>query len=65
MLAPGIAAQWDRFGPPRPLRRLLRRFAHFDYDAELAHAVAHAEDLPMVELVPATSLPPPVPRARP
>ena len=23
MLAPGIAEQWDRFGPPRPLRWLL------------------------------------------
>jgi deazaflavin-dependent oxidoreductase (nitroreductase family) len=56
MLAPGNAARWDRFGPPRSLRWLLRRFAHFDYDAELAHA----EDLPTVELVTSgsTSLPP-------
>ncbi len=61
MLAPGIAAQWDRFGPPRPLRLLLRRFTHFDYDAELAYALAHAEDLPMVELVPFSSPPPPSP----
>jgi hypothetical protein len=50
MLAPGIAEQWDRFGPPRPLRWLLRRWLHFDYDTELAYALAHAEDLPMVEL---------------
>ena len=57
-LAPGISAQWDRFGPPRPVRWLLRRFLGFDYDAELAYALAHAEDLPMVELVP--SDPPPV-----
>ena len=63
-LAPGIAEQWDRFGPPRVLRRLLRPFAHFDYDAELAYAAAHAEDLPMVELVPANA-PPPDPSARP
>jgi deazaflavin-dependent oxidoreductase (nitroreductase family) len=54
-LAPGIAAQWDRFGPPRPLRWALRRWLGFDYDAELAHALAHAEDLPMVELVPSGS----------
>jgi deazaflavin-dependent oxidoreductase (nitroreductase family) len=52
MLAPGIAAQWDHFGPPRAMRWMLRRFAHFDYDAELAYALAHAEDLPMVELAP-------------
>lgn len=55
MLAPGIAAQWDRFGPPPPLRWLLRRWLRFDYDAELAYALAHAEDLPMVELVPSSS----------
>ena len=52
MLAPCIATQWDRYGPPRAMRWMLRRFARFDYDAELAHALAHAEDLPMVELVP-------------
>jgi deazaflavin-dependent oxidoreductase (nitroreductase family) len=51
-LAPGIAAHWDRFGPPRPVRWLLRRLARFDYDAEMAYALVHAEDLPMVELVP-------------
>lgn len=51
-LATGISAHWDRFGPPRPARWLLRRFANFDYDAEIAYALAHAEDLPMVELVP-------------
>ena len=51
MLAPGIAAQWDRFGPPRALRWLLRRWLRYDYEAELAYAVAHAEDLPMIELV--------------
>jgi deazaflavin-dependent oxidoreductase (nitroreductase family) len=55
MLAPGIAAQWDRFGPPRSLRWMLRRWLRFDYDAELAYALAHAEDLPMVELVPSSS----------
>jgi deazaflavin-dependent oxidoreductase (nitroreductase family) len=52
MLAPCIATQWDRYGPPRAMRWMLRRFARFDYDAELSHALAHAEDLPMVELVP-------------
>jgi len=31
---------------------LLRRLARFDYDAEMAYALVHAEDLPMVELVP-------------
>jgi deazaflavin-dependent oxidoreductase (nitroreductase family) len=51
-LAPCIATQWDRYGPPRAMRWMLRRFGRFDYDAELAHALAHAEDLPMVELVP-------------
>ena len=50
--APGISAHWDRFGPPRPVRWLLRRFANFDYDIEMAYALAHVEDLPMVELVP-------------
>lgn len=55
MLAPGIAAQWDRFGPPRSLRWMLRRWLRFDYDAELAYALAHAEDLPMVEIVPSSS----------
>ena len=57
MLAPGVAARWDRFGPPRALRWLLRRFAYFDYDAELDYALAHVEDLPMVELV-SSSTPP-------
>ena len=62
MLAPGIGTQWDRFGPPRPARWLLRRLAHFDYDAELDYTLAHAEELPMVELVPSPS-PPPAPSA--
>ena len=57
-LAPGIAAQWERYGPPRPLRGGLRRWLGFDYDAELAYALAHAEDLPMVELVPSGSTSP-------
>ncbi len=34
------------------LRWLLRHFARFDYDAEIAYALDRAEDLPMVELVP-------------
>jgi hypothetical protein len=34
---------------------MLRRWLRFDYDAELAYALAHAEDLPMVELVPSSS----------
>jgi deazaflavin-dependent oxidoreductase (nitroreductase family) len=68
VLAPSIAAHWDRYGPPGPVRWLLRRWAHFDYDAELAYAVAHAEDLPMVELAPAGAAPtsnPPVRRQEP
>ena len=39
-------------GPPRPVRALLRRTGVFDYDGELALAVAQAEALPVVELIP-------------
>lgn len=42
---------WDRYGPPGPLRWVLRRFG-FDYDGEMVQAVVHAEELPLVRLVP-------------
>ena len=39
-------------GPPRAVRPLLRLTRVFDYDAEIALAVAQAEQLPVIELVP-------------
>jgi deazaflavin-dependent oxidoreductase (nitroreductase family) len=45
---------WDRFGPPRLLRWLLRRVFGFDYDAELRQALAHAAHMPVVTLMPVT-----------
>ncbi|MCM8748033.1 nitroreductase family deazaflavin-dependent oxidoreductase [Thermomicrobiaceae bacterium CFH 74404] len=45
-----------RCGPPIALRPLLRALRLFDYDAEIALAVAHAEELPVVEIVPHTRL---------
>lgn len=44
---------WNRYGPPAPIRWLLRRFFRFDYDHEMAMAVAHAAEPPFVVLVPA------------
>lgn len=44
---------WNRYGPPAPIRWLLRRFFRFDYDTEMAMAIAHAAELPFVVLVPA------------
>ena len=43
------------YGPPAPMRWLLRRFFRFDYDAEVAMAVDHAAELPFVVLVPAAA----------
>lgn len=39
-------------GPPRPLRPLLRLVRVFDYDGEIAMAVRHARELPVVEFIP-------------
>jgi hypothetical protein len=44
---------WNRYGPPALIRWLLRRFFRFDYDTEMAMAIAHAAELPFVVLVPA------------
>ncbi|MBI3965208.1 MAG: nitroreductase family deazaflavin-dependent oxidoreductase [Chloroflexi bacterium] len=51
-LVPRLAVRWDRYGPPRPFRRLIRFLFGFDYDAEAKYALAHAESVPLVELVP-------------
>lgn len=39
-------------GPPRSIRPLLALTRAFDYDAEIAMAVEHARELPVVELIP-------------
>lgn len=39
-------------GPPRLVRPLLRLTRVFDYDGEIALAVEHARDLPVVEFLP-------------
>lgn len=39
-------------GPPQFIRPLLRLSRAFDYDAEIAMAVEHAHELPIVEFVP-------------
>jgi deazaflavin-dependent oxidoreductase (nitroreductase family) len=46
-----IMPVWDRYGPPHLVRRLMRRFMHFDYDAELMAARQHGDELPIVVLV--------------
>jgi hypothetical protein len=43
---------WDRYGPPVLVRRLLCRFMHFDYDAELAAAREYGDAMPIVVLAP-------------
>lgn len=51
-------AQYSRrCGPPPSLRPLLRLLRVFDYDREIAFALQHAEDLPVVELIPHSELP--------
>lgn len=45
-----------RCGPPLVLRPLLRALHLFDYDREIALAVEHAEELPVVEIIPHTPL---------
>ncbi|MCS7050586.1 MAG: nitroreductase family deazaflavin-dependent oxidoreductase [Thermomicrobium sp.] len=52
-----MATYSRRCGPPVLTRPLLRLFRLFDYDAEIAFALAHAEELPVVELRPHTVLP--------
>lgn len=39
-------------GPPKFIRPLLRLTRLFDYDREIRMAVEHAEELPVIELVP-------------
>jgi deazaflavin-dependent oxidoreductase (nitroreductase family) len=39
-------------GPPRWMRPLLRLLGLFDYDREIALAVEHARELPVVEFIP-------------
>lgn len=39
-------------GPPKFLRPLLRLTGMFDYDNEIRMAVEHAEELPIIDLVP-------------
>jgi hypothetical protein len=46
-----------RCGPPLVVRPLLRLLHIFDYDAEIAFALAHAEELPVVELRPHSQIP--------
>jgi deazaflavin-dependent oxidoreductase (nitroreductase family) len=43
---------WDRYGPPRPVRWISRKWFGFDYDAELEGARAHGDELPYVILRP-------------
>ncbi|MDW8058598.1 MAG: nitroreductase family deazaflavin-dependent oxidoreductase [Thermomicrobium sp.] len=52
-----MATYSRRCGPPRPLRPFLRALRIFDYDGEIAFALAHAEELPVIELTPHTPLP--------
>jgi deazaflavin-dependent oxidoreductase (nitroreductase family) len=47
-----MRAQSSRCGPPTFIRPLLRLTRVFDYDAELDLAVAQAEALPVIELIP-------------
>ena len=54
MLAPGIAAQWDRFGPPVRCGGCCVAGCASTTTPSW-HALAHAEDLPMVEIVPSGS----------
>jgi len=42
----------DVAGPPKVMRPLLRLTGVFDYDNEIRVAVEHAEELPVIELVP-------------
>jgi hypothetical protein len=51
-LLDALVPAWDRYGPPQVVRRLMRRFMRFDYDAELAAAQRHGDELPIVVLVP-------------
>jgi deazaflavin-dependent oxidoreductase (nitroreductase family) len=44
----------DRCGPPPILRPILRHL--YDYDASIQLAVKHAEELPVVELIPADTV---------
>jgi len=39
-------------GPPRPIRPLLKLTHAFDYDGEIAMAIAAGGDLPVIELFP-------------
>jgi deazaflavin-dependent oxidoreductase (nitroreductase family) len=41
---------WNTYGPPRPLRNLLRLLAGFDYDREIREARANAADMPFIVL---------------
>jgi hypothetical protein len=41
-----------RCGPPRFIRPLLALTRVFDYDAEIAKAVEHARELPVIEFTP-------------
>ena len=52
-----LATYSRRCGPPVPTRPLLRLLRIFDYDAEIAFAVQHAEELPVIELRLHTELP--------
>ncbi len=45
-----MATYSHRCGPPVPTRPLIRLLRIFDYDAEIAFALEHAEELPVVEL---------------
>ena len=47
-----IADTWDRYGPPSPLRWLMRRLYGFDYGQEVAQAVENAEQMPIVVFTP-------------
>jgi Ca2+-transporting ATPase len=51
-LASILAETWNRYGPPSPIRRLMRRLYGFDYDQEVARGVANAEQMPIVVFTP-------------
>jgi deazaflavin-dependent oxidoreductase (nitroreductase family) len=51
-LAGMLADIWHRYGPPSPLRRLMRHLNGFDFDQEVAQAVANAEQMPVVVFTP-------------
>jgi deazaflavin-dependent oxidoreductase (nitroreductase family) len=52
LLVSMLADIWDRYGPPSPVRWLMRRLYGFDYDREVVQGVANAEQMPIVLFTP-------------